>query len=83
MNDGEKKALALAAADFLISNQLSLLRLAASDADTTLSIPTVEGITEEDLTQILSEKFSSDAKLDFEYIKKPASNGTTIIHIKK
>ena len=84
MNDEEKKALALAAAEFLITNQLTLLRLTASDSNTTLSIPTVNGINEEDLTQILSDKFSTDSYVfEFEYIKPTAANGTTIIHINK
>lgn len=84
MNNDEKKALALAAADFLVSNQLALLRLTSIDSRITLSIPTVEDITEEDLTQILSNKFSSDSvTFEFDYIKKPAANGTTIIYINK
>lgn len=84
MNNDEKKALALAAADFLITNQLTLLRLTATDGKITLSVPTVAGIGEEDLKQLLSDKFTKDSyALDFEYIKSTAANGTTIIHINK
>lgn len=84
MNDEEKKALALAAADFLITNQLTLLRLTATDGKITLSIPTVAGIGEEDLKKLLSNKFTNDLyAFDFEYIKSTATNGTTIIHINK
>ena len=84
MNDEEKKVLSLSAADFLISNQLALLRLTASDGDTTLSIPTVKGINENDLRQILSNKFSPDSyTFEFEYIESNAANGTTIIRISK
>lgn len=82
----QQRDLELAAAEFLISNQLNLLRLTGSGNDnglTTLSIPTVEGITEADLLQILNNKFSSPVSTDFEYIKRPSANGTTIIHISK
>lgn len=84
MNDEEKKALALAATDCLISNQLTLLRLTSADGSTTLPIPTVNGINEEDLKQILSKKFSPNSyTFEFEYIESIAANGTTIIHINK
>lgn len=84
MNDEEKKGLALAATDFLISNQVTLLRLTATDGDTTLSIPTVNGINEDDLRQILSDKFSPDSyTFEFDYIESTAANGTTIIRISK
>lgn len=84
MNDEEKKGLALAAADFLISNQLTLLRLTATDGDITLSIPTANGINEEDLRQILNDKFSPNLyTFEFEYIESTAANGTTIIRISK
>lgn len=84
MNNDEKKALALVAVDFLISNQLSLLRLTLTDSKITLSVPTVKDITEEDLIQILSNKFSLDSvTLDFEYINRASANGTTIIYINR
>lgn len=84
MNNDEKKALALAAADFLIANQLTLLRLTNRNDNIILSFPTVNGIDEEDLRKILNDKFSSDLyTFNFDYINLNAANGITIIHINK
>ena len=84
MNNDEQRALALAAADFLITNQLTLLRLTDRKDNMTLSIPTVNGIDEKDLKQILNDKFSPlTHSFTFEYFKPNAANGTTIIHINK
>ena len=84
MNSEEKKTIALAAADFLITNQLTLLRLTDKADNMTLCIPSANGINEEDLKEILRNKLPTDNfNFKFEYIGSTAANGTTIIHINK
>ncbi len=73
-----------AAAEFIINYKLFLLRLIGNTSNfINFSMPTVKGVSEEDLLKILNSKFPSLKSVRFEYIDKPTANGTTIVYIEK
>ena len=80
-----KNEKAIAAMDSLISNQLNIINLTGKKDNITLSVPTVDTISEDTLLKILKSKFSnhSEVGFSFSHFISTAANPITIIQIQK